>query len=498
MALAVSSGHAYAQSSLYPACINTGSSGCTMTDNGNGPVMHGNEGIVSIYIIFYGPFAGPINQTLATMVPLMINDLSDSVYEATAATYYDSTGPTSILLNVGGTYRDTDKSMGNSLNDAQIQQEIANLIQGRLLPADPNGIYLVLPDDTISLTTKCGGYCSQQCGCNSNSTIEYFSNLETVQMNLEYAVVGDPLTPGCSGGGPRICNWGFQTPNGGSIGDTTGIIDGELENIAHELNELLTDPEGLSAGWYNVPTNNQMADFCVGQEATAEGTTYFMSSLDAPANFQGRSGETYLLQTLRANDNAGYCVNTYGGVYWGQNFGWSHSPTNPPDWQSGSFKGECPLFQPINGVSKSVSTETPPPVNGPAHAITCGSAPNFEDFSETNCEPLVFEGTSIQWYVDPAPLVDWDPNFFKGECGQNQYAAGVSQSTSGVTNGLLCCGGNVTHASCQARPFDSSNVTSYDWDDNFLKAQCSFGQYVAGISADTVSGAPHKILCCSP
>jgi hypothetical protein len=471
-----------------------------MTNDGNGPVSHGNSGIVSVYLIFYGPFSGGINQTLVNQVGLLINDLSDSVYEATAATYYDSTGPTSILLSIGGVYHDTGESQGGSLNDGQIQTEIAFAINNGKLPGDENGIYLVLPDNTIPLTTACGSYCSAVCGCNTNASIPVFLS----HMNVHYAVIGDPLTTGCATGPTNHCAWGFPTPNGGTVGDTSGIIDGELSTIAHELNELLTDPE-LVPGWCNLqPGNscNQIADYCGGIGTTAQGTTYSpFSPLGTTANFQGRSGLSYMLQTLRANGDGGsqgYCVNTYGGVYWGQNFGWSHSPTNPPDWQSGSFKGECPLFQPLTGVSKAVPTEPPPHLNGAAHAITCGSYANFEDFSETDCQPLLFEGTSVQWYVDPAPLGDWDTNFFKGECGENQYAAGVSQSTSGVTNGLLCCGGTVTHSSCLAVPFDSANVQSYDWDDNFLKAQCDIDQYVAGISADTVTGAPHKILCCSP
>jgi hypothetical protein len=372
------------------------------------------------------------------------------------------------------------------LTDALTQREIGSYITSGNLPADPNALYLVLPDSNNSVSAADGSrYCSTWCGYNNNASI--------AGTNIKYAVVGDAT--GCGN-----CQWGLHTPNDVGGADTNGALDGELSAIAHELVERITDPLGGGGGWRSSGTggNTQNADFCSwanGNVPIAEGnayTTIANSGSYAQANFRGISTD-FLLQTLRVNarnGGFGYCVNSYGGVFWGQDYGVSHSG----DWDYGNYKGMCEQGQPVIGLSEDTST-TPK-----AHAVMCGSSPNAYLFGESSCRLLTFDGSAgtVQWYSDPPPVGDWDWGYYKGECGQSEYVAGVAQSTSGVVNGLYCCTGNVRHASCEAVPFDSGNLSSYDWDYGYYKAECNNGQYVAGVSAVTTSGTPHKVFCCYP
>jgi len=221
----------------------------------------------------------------------------------------------------------------------------------------------------------------------------------------------------------------------------------------------------------------------------------------ATANFHGKTGGDYLIQALRVNANNGsfgYCSNFYGGVFWGRDFGVFHSPTNPSDWASGSYKGECDFGSPLVGISSFVGAQ--------AHAALCGSGPNSSKFPQnTGCYARSFGvGNGGNSNGDTADG-SWDPgNFYIGQCAANEFVAGVAQSTSGVVDALLCCPGSVTHKSCTTQVFanqNSSGFSGIDWDDGYDKGQCPSGQYVAGVSeysTTTSSGFPHALRCCTP
>jgi hypothetical protein len=105
---------------------------------------------------------------------------------------------------------------------------------------------------------------------------------------------------------------------------------------------------------------------------------------------------------------------------------------------------------------------------------------------------------------------DWDPGYFKLECGANEYVAGVSE------NATPCAGNNAFHAvmcaaasglpsgglgtACHDRFLISSDdrPAGYtdDWDAGAFKAECARDEFVAGVSVHTATGAPHAILCC--
>jgi hypothetical protein len=317
-----------------------------------------------------------------------------------------------------------------------------------------------------------------------------------------YAVIGSPIN--CAHCGIGGGTTSVVTPNDVGL-DTNGDVDAQLMTIAHEVNELMTDTRDYANGWNvtfdNLGSNTQMADFC---NTRFEPYDVAVGGGQAAKATFSANGNNYVLPWLRVNPygndgSLGYCVSSYGGPFWLANFGYSHSPIG--DWQYGSLKGECVSGQPLIGVSTGLGQK------GAAHAMLCGNLANSSNvvdssiFSQgTSCQGLHFTTSDVRWYNDNS--WDWDYGFVKGECGQNQFAAGVSQTANftGNTNGLLCCPGRVaTHSStqCQAVAFDSANVTDYDWDLGYSKAQCPNGKYVAGISTNAQS-VPHRMLCCSP
>jgi hypothetical protein len=278
--------------------------------------------------------------------------------------------------------------------------------------------------------------------------------------------------------------------------------------IAHDVAELITDPGGASNGW-GTTSGDQMSDLCqLGRSVSAaEGNTYTISTQAGAvyANYHTLWGD-FMIQTQRANESVspsnGFCANSYGGVFWLQNFGYAWSPTSPQDWAPGFYKGECASQQPMIGLSEYRPIYLPGGTFQVTHAVFCdpgtGSAGNsnfFNDFDQTGSQCSAIG--MVQEYNDG----NWDPGNTLGECEQSQFIAGVDQSTSGTLSGMLCCSsliGTVGHQSCNTQYFNSNNVTSYDWDYGLSKAQCNAGQYMAGVSRNPTTNGPNAILCCTP
>lgn len=508
----------------YPPCEDPQSSQCAMQDLNPGSYSSRVlNGAVPLYILWYGPFTSNGAIALQDILPTFIASLNDSSYMATSTTYSGPAGSAAGQIYLAGEQSDPGMYYGTSMVDSQVQWELSSYISlgsaNGGFDYNANAIYLLIPGQGVTITdgnNPPNTVCQNECGYNNLGLGIDSANQEVA---FSYLVVADSFDGKC-------CNWGVQTPNNAGGLDTNGYIDGELSGIAHEINEAITNPSGEAGGWdtpANGPINLQIADYCqpaLGAGAfttdwtTALGSDYYYVTIPggslAYANVHGLYGTDFLLQTLRVNANGGahgYCVNEYGGVFWGKNFGYSQTPytQNNGDWAPGSYKGECHSGQALTGISKYTS-------GAAAHAVMCSSVWDSANFMEnSSCTPLYFDhgyGTvgNVQWYVDPPPVGDWDYGYYKAECGSNMFVGGVSQSTSGIVNGILCCTpspGSVTHKNCHGELVNSTlnaiPYPSYDWDNGYYKATCpATPAYVAGVSADTHSGQVHSILCCDP
>jgi hypothetical protein len=482
------------------ACENTAQfPSCVMSEVGTGSAKDvKTSNPVNIYFIWYGNWKGLSSSQIDFWTPglatALINALNDSAYEATASTYAGPSGSVSGHLANGGSWFDT-ASQGTTLTDASVQEEISQPYRWdagqATLPIDPNGIYAFMPAANVTFNSGTGVLCGNgPNGYNSSYPSPY-------GVSLNYIVIGDPT-------GNTQCQWNRLTPNTGNGIDTVGKFDGVMSTIAHEINESMTDPLGASGGWHvSYGTNTtQMADFCEWNFGPKFYTvnTGFGTGI---GNFHGGNGIDFLLQSLRANENGGYCTNNYGGVFWQQNFGWTWSETSPADWSPGNYKGECEPGQPLVGLSEYASG------NEQAHAVLCGSTANDSGaasqsalFPQSSCVLVPFNGLDG---VDMTEGPDgfWDYSNPSAECPQTtEFVAGLSQSQSGVLNGILCCPSNIQrHGTCSIETFNSAlPKPQTDWDWGYYKATCpnsTTGEpsHVLGVSA-LPSGSPHTILCC--
>ncbi len=172
----------------------------------------------------------------------------------------------------------------------------------------------------------------------------------------------------------------------------------------------------------------------------------------------------------------------------------SRANASTGDWSNGNFKAECDLGEEAVGLSVATSGTT-------THALECGAGSGVAASARTGCHNVVFSRSDARGTTATG---DWDSGYYKGECAANEYVAGVSQSTQGQMQSILCCSApSATHASCSAAKAmgegdaRESGSTSGDWDYGYYKGECGSGRYIAGVSRAVANGRPHKILCCS-
>ncbi|WP_342379523.1 zinc-dependent metalloprotease [Myxococcus stipitatus] len=161
------------------------------------------------------------------------------------------------------------------------------------------------------------------------------------------------------------------------------------------------------------------------------------------------------------------------------------------DWAPGEYKAECAGGEPVTGLSLSPTSR-----NTRVALCRTGGDPSYphDGCYARNFSTADNRGTSSTG--------DWDSGYYKGECGPNEFVAGVAQSTGHAITAVLCCPGAVAHTYCSARVFDGQDSressTSGDWDVGNWKGECGPGRYAAGLSRSPAGGAPHALLCCSP
>ncbi|KAI8865740.1 hypothetical protein GQ42DRAFT_159344 [Ramicandelaber brevisporus] len=130
--------------------------------------------------------------------------------------------------------------MGNA--PAAVERIITATLGYKMLPADPNGMYLVLASPEVASE----GFCQTYCGYH-----RYFIEPYR-QKAIKYAYVGNPAMQ-C----PYACGSARGQP-GQSLNGNQGI-DSMMSTVAHELVETLTDPY-LNA-WFD-GQGNESADKC--------------------------------------------------------------------------------------------------------------------------------------------------------------------------------------------------------------------------------------------
>ncbi|KAK9282545.1 hypothetical protein L1049_005466 [Liquidambar formosana] len=205
-----------------------------------GPLLTGPRSI-NIYLIWYGTFflkdRTPITDFFASLDPskglFPLKEPAVSTWWKTTTSYKDKAGkPVSTTFRLAKQLGDIGYSLGKNIKRAQIANYVKSKIDNKILPLDPNGIYLVLTSKNVIVERFCMGSCGF-----------HDSFMASVKGRVVYAHVGDPLVQ-C----PGLCAWPYAVPAYGPPGQVPLLApnsvgtDGLVMNIATILAGAATNP----------------------------------------------------------------------------------------------------------------------------------------------------------------------------------------------------------------------------------------------------------------
>ncbi|KAJ7565871.1 hypothetical protein O6H91_02G078700 [Diphasiastrum complanatum] len=215
----------------------------------NGPILHGVNDTISLYVIFYGSFKSSQMKILRKFFQ-SFGFPNHHIRVPTVAKWWEITrgfkskdGATvARFLHLAKEIHDHRYSLGKNLNDSGIETLVVNSLKH--FPTDPEGIYLVLTAHDVLVP----GFCVQSCG------EHFYTNRPTATKGkrLLYAWIGNAITQ-C----PSFCDWPYAPPPfpisgpfgkpliapNGDVG-----IDGMVISIADSISSIATDPFGT--GYY--------------------------------------------------------------------------------------------------------------------------------------------------------------------------------------------------------------------------------------------------------
>ena len=235
-----------------------------------GPVMLAPK---NLYFIWYGSWAG--SSALPILLDLAQN-LGGSAYFDVVTRYASVFGvaPVNSVSYAGSI--DDSYSLGTSLTRIDVGFIVAGAVANQVLPADPDGIYVVFTSADVAETS---GFGTEYCGFHNTSA--------SGGVALKYVFVGHPDRA------PTKCKPQAVSPNGDAAADAMANV------LAHGVFNTIVDPE--FTGWYD-RFLLEPADKC----AWNFGTTYTTTN-GARANV-ALGGRDYLLQQLWVPAIRGYCT----------------------------------------------------------------------------------------------------------------------------------------------------------------------------------------------
>ncbi|CAI7887808.1 unnamed protein product [Closterium sp. NIES-53] len=226
-----------------------GKSSTTPIQYWGGPVLNGET--LNIYVIYYGFWPAGVGQNLIENFIRSLSlggadaqgqagDQTVSNWWATSTKYYsESTGSTTTVsseVNLAKVIYDKG-SRGRKFGENTPWEVVKSKIgDGKPLPYDANGIYLLLTSKDV----KVPGFCTEYCGYH---TMDYID-----QDAVAYSLVGH------HGKCPQNCGGQRFSPN------ANPAIDATISTIAHEIAEAATDPDA-STGWLDAD-KEENADKC--------------------------------------------------------------------------------------------------------------------------------------------------------------------------------------------------------------------------------------------
>ncbi len=292
--------------------------------------------------------------------------------------------------------------------------------------------------------------------------------------------VGD-ITPGSSSTTPPYYVPTWTVPMGSGQAATTGFTHAAYVHDAYPCtsSSCLIPPAGQTASMnYTNWPNYQYSSIPAAPSAT-----------NAPSQTAWSSWFYY-----------GNAPRTFLG-----NYGSSWAPIT---WGGSNNKAECAVVSPNNtsyDVEPMIGVSESPSANHNAHSVLCGPHTMLRTTTPSSCHEVPFGAPSNNnnCWTNCFGANDWDSGYYKGTCGAGEVVSGVSENSSGQIASLLCCpAAGVAGTSCNDQ-YIYNTSPSPDWDSGYDKAQCPAGQYILGVSANSVAsqgpvGAAHALRCCTP
>jgi len=176
--------------------------------------------IVHLYYVWYGQWNDP---RAVSVLEDLAREIGSSSYLASARRR--DAGP-AAKVTYEGSARDP-YSQGTVLSRASVQRIVLRAIATGALPADSDGLYLVLGSSDVDEN----GFCSVHCGWHAQGLA-----LPPSMLRVHYGFAGDPAAR-C----PQVC--GGATVLGGSPNDAFGA-DAMVSAIVHPIEAMLAGSTG--------------------------------------------------------------------------------------------------------------------------------------------------------------------------------------------------------------------------------------------------------------
>lgn len=227
----------------------------------------------NLYFIWYGSWTG------SAAPPILLDlaqNLGGSAYFDVVTRYPGAFGSAPVnSVSYAGSI-DDEYSRGTSLTRLDVAFIVAVAVASQVLPADPDGIYVVLTSADVDETS---GFGTEYCG--------FHNTTSSGGVTLKFVFVGHPDRA------PTKCMPQTVGPNGDAAADAMANV------LVHGVFNTIVDPE--LTGWYD-KFLLEPADKC----AWNFGTTYSTTN-GARANV-ALGGRDYLLQRLWVPAIRGYCT----------------------------------------------------------------------------------------------------------------------------------------------------------------------------------------------
>jgi hypothetical protein len=266
---------------------------------GGGPIMSGSN--TKVYVIWYGDWSARASSQ--AIITDFLSNLGGSPYWAINHTYNvpssacsmpsgcTGSGRVSTGLVYAGSTTDAysqGSSLTNAYNNASSVKPIAIVnaaVTSHRLPSDTTAIYAVVVSPDVFFGAS---YCAY------HTLTDGYANAGTGGLKLTVSGRAGDLS-GCS-----FFNYGQPTPN------ADHVADDNINELAHELSEAVTNPNPMFQGWSGASYPSENADQCSWNAGPKATWTTLPSGSSANLHLGARD---YMIQQNLVNGStSSYCA----------------------------------------------------------------------------------------------------------------------------------------------------------------------------------------------